>query len=138
MQKNSVKNFWDQVNKTDTCWLWTGSINNTGYGTFRVEGKNWMVHRYSYFLEHRSIDPKLVIDHICGTRLCVKPNHLEQVTLQENNKRVTRQITHCPKGHEYTLENTYYDIQMKRGTRMKMSLGRQCKTCRRIRQKERS
>jgi hypothetical protein len=23
--------FWPRVNKTDTCWLWTGNINHHGY-----------------------------------------------------------------------------------------------------------
>jgi len=51
------------------------------------------------------------IDHVyergCRYRDCLEPTHLEAVTHQENTARFKRRITHCPKGHEYTPENTY-------------------------------
>lgn len=31
--------------------------------------------------------PKMVIDHLCGNRLCINPGHLELVTRGENNRR---------------------------------------------------
>ena len=31
------EHFWDKVNKTDSCWLWTGKIDD-GYGRFNIKG----------------------------------------------------------------------------------------------------
>jgi hypothetical protein len=30
--------FWTKVKKTDTCWLWTGVPNDSGYGVLGVGG----------------------------------------------------------------------------------------------------
>lgn len=33
--------FWEKVNRTDGCWLWTAGTNNRGYGVFYpVHGKH--------------------------------------------------------------------------------------------------
>jgi hypothetical protein len=39
--------------------------------------------------------------------------------------------THCPRGHEYTPENTYTHVRNRPGG--KTSRGRECKTCHRVR-----
>lgn len=33
--------FWDKVNKTDSCWDWTASVDRFGYGKLTItESKN--------------------------------------------------------------------------------------------------
>lgn len=52
----------------------------------------------------------------------MNPEHLEPVTPAENARRAAAAVTHCPKGHEYTEENTY--LRPDTGHRL-------CKRCRR-------
>lgn len=70
------------------CWLWIAALHErAGYGAFRYKGQARLAHRVSY--EHfRGIIPAgLVLDHLCRTRCCVNPEHLEAVTLLENIRR---------------------------------------------------
>jgi hypothetical protein len=98
--------FWSRVNKTDSCWLWTGSIRGKGYGqTLRSNGSRSYAHRFSYELVNGPIPEGLCVDHICRVRLCVNPAHLQAVTLKENLLRgISRSAanarkTLCVRGH---------------------------------------
>jgi hypothetical protein len=70
-------------------------------------------HRVSYEAFKGPIPDGLTIDHLCRNRACVNPEHLEPVTMRVNCLRgespaaVHARKTHCPKGHEYSAENTY-------------------------------
>jgi hypothetical protein len=105
--------FWAKVEKTDTCWLWSGHTVTNGYGTIGVDKRRVLVHRYAYELLVGPIPDGLHLDHLCRVRTCVNPDHLEPVTNRENALRgasfVAQQAaqTHCLRGHEFTPENTY-------------------------------
>lgn len=107
--------FWMRVEKGQSgeCWRWTGFIDDSGYGTMRVEGKKQKVHRYAYGLLVGPIPTGLTLDHLCRVRACVNPNHLEPVTHRENVLRGSgpsaknARKTHCPRGHELTPANLY-------------------------------
>lgn len=60
------------------------------------------------------------MDHLCKTKNCVNPDHLEPVTLEENQRR--HWGAHCPRGHEFTPENS---ARNSRGARL-------CRKCRQI------
>lgn len=79
--------FWAQVDKTQTCWLWTGSGTPTGYGQIGVNGRKQYVHRYAYELLVGPIPEGLTIDHLCRNPPCVNPSHMEPVTQAENTRR---------------------------------------------------
>lgn len=85
-QRTPEDRFWAKVNKTETCWLWTASINaGTGYGQFaRSHGEGIDAHRFSYELASGPIPEKHDIHHLCHVRHCVNPAHLEAVTRSEN------------------------------------------------------
>lgn len=115
-----LKRFWAKANKTAGCWLWTDSLS-VGYGRFWT-GSTWVgAHRFAYETEHGAIPDGFEIDHLCRTKSCVRPSHLEAVTHQENGRRATALITHCPQGHEYNAANTY--VRSDRPSR-------DCRTCR--------
>lgn len=79
--------FWPRVQKTDTCWIWTGS-SATGYGVFKGNNKRQgPAHRFAYELLVGPIPEGLQLDHLCRVTLCVNPQHLEPVTPGENCRR---------------------------------------------------
>ena len=92
--------------KGDGCWLWTGSLNNKGYGQWGQNGRTRSAHRVAYEFYVGPIPEGLTIDHLCRTRHCVRPDHLEPVTSAENTRRARGD--ECSNGHAYTPENTKY------------------------------
>lgn len=112
------------------CLLWTGGTTQnceSGYGMFWNGQRLEPAHRWLMGRGYGPIPREMDVDHLCRNTLCVRPTHLEVVTRSENLRRgmigdVTRAraalITHCPRGHEYTPENT-----------MRSGRGRVCRTC---------
>ena len=133
----SADRFWENIDRSiGDCWNWLGSLDRDGYGRVRYNGRRTRAHRIAYELAIGPIPAGLVIDHLCRNRRCVNPDHLEPVTSQENTRRgVTGQAraeqkraqTHCEHGHEFTEANTAY----------RLTGGRKCKECHRLREAER-
>lgn len=122
--------FWEKVEVTESCWLWVASTNGKGYGTYSKWKLNRYAHRYAYEMVNGEIVDGLEIDHLCGTRNCVRPDHLEAVTHAENMRRMSQSQTHCKRGHEFTPENTRI-MNYGNGRRL-------CKECARITRRERA
>ena len=122
------------TDRSSDCWLWTGRLDNQGYGRITVKQRPMRAHRASYETFVGPVPTGLELDHVCRVRNCVNPDHLEPVTHRENvlrgasasgliaGRRVGGQQLgeSCPAGHVLTEENTY----LRRGI-----LG--CLTCRR-------
>lgn len=71
--------FWSHVNKTDSCWLWTGGEHTSGYGRIGLhEHNNRMeyAHRYSYALHFGELPDDVYVAHTCDVKMCVNPAHL--------------------------------------------------------------
>ena len=121
--------FLKYVNFTDSCWLWTGSLNHKGYGQWKYKGKTHRAHIIAFQLFGGVIPEGLELDHLCRVHPCVRPAHLEAVTHLENIRRGERgnsskyntSKTHCPYGHPL-------DAVDNRGSRF-------CRTCSRTRQR---
>lgn len=73
-----------KTDKTGSCWMWTGANNGRGYGRVAYQGRYWGAHRLAYELAYGAIPDGLVIDHICRNRGCVRPEHLQAVTIKQN------------------------------------------------------
>lgn len=124
--------FWSKVDRRgpDDCWLWTANTTKAqdGYGLFYVTGRSAVVaHRWSYEQVHGPLDRHLVVDHLCRTRLCVNPAHLEAVDPRENVLRgigptaINAAKVVCIRGHDFAPAAD--------GTRF-------CPTCRRATKRE--
>lgn len=121
-------NIESKIQKTETCWNWLGMINEKGYGRIDVSGRKISAHKYIYENTLGKIPDSLELDHLCRNRKCVRPDHLEPVTHQENIRRSLKNRvvkTHCIRGHEFNLENTYL---VRDGVRRSW---RNCRVCRR-------
>lgn len=108
------------------CHVFTRHKNNKGYGTTSHNGKLVYVHRYAWEQAKGPIPDGLQIDHRCRNRACCNVAHLRLVTPRINTienslspAALHAKTTHCPRGHEYTADNTYTST----GTRV-------CRTCR--------
>ena len=133
-----MQRFWNKVEKTDGCWLWTGARstclsrkNALVYGHMRIDGKYKKAHRVSYELHFGEIPKGKIVMHSCDTPLCVNPKHLSLGTKKMNgadmarkNRSYNQKKTHCPKGHEYSEENTYVFVSPSTNKSR-----RQCKIC---------
>jgi hypothetical protein len=124
--KTNYQYFIERVQKTDTCWIWVGTLTVKGYGRFaRSKNNRHKAHRWSYEHFVGPIAEGLTIDHLCRVRACVNPAHLEAVTIQENLSRAPRgtynwQDGKCKRGHDLAIV----------GYRERPKKGRECMGCR--------
>lgn len=108
---------------TNTCWLWNGSVREHGYGATSYRGKQILAHRLSYELFKGPIPRGLVIDHLCGVKRCLNPEHLEPVTVSENTRRYNKKV--YPAANGFCYKGHRKDQIYKRGTTCEL----RCRTC---------
>lgn len=76
--------FWDRVDRSGECWLWTAYRNEDGYGTVRFDGRMQGAHRVAWQLTHGPIPDGLDVLHSCDNPPCCKPDHLFLGTNHDN------------------------------------------------------
>ncbi len=133
MAKSASERFWARVDKSGDCWLWLGErtkpADEDGYGRIRAPQGRIVAHRFAYEEKHGPVPAGMVLDHLCRTRLCVNPDHLEPVTAYVNMMRgagfPARQLaqTHCLRGHPLAGDN----LRLVNGGK-----SRCCRACRRM------
>jgi len=79
-----------------------------------------MAHRVAYELEIGPIPEGLTLDHLCGNKACVRPDHLDPCTRGNNVQRHYEKQTQCRHGHSLD------DALIHHGRR-------ECRTCNRER-----
>jgi hypothetical protein len=113
----------------DDCWLWTGPVTSHGYGYLGRDGRKVMAHRATFELWNGPIPGGAELDHLCKTRRCGRPDHLELVSRRENVRRsdslsgLRSRQTHCVRGHAFDPSNT----------RINRNGSRSCRACHRER-----
>lgn len=131
---------------TSECVLWTGAVNEDGYGRCTVNGRQGLAHRVAWEAEHGPIPAGMQVDHACHNatgchrgadcphRRCVNLAHLQLVTPRVNQLLKLapvgwseRILTHCLRNHPRTVANTYFGRDGKR----------RCMACRREDQRRR-
>jgi hypothetical protein len=95
-KKSTPESFWARVSgsrsERNGCWNWTGSTNNTGYGTLVYHGRAATAHRVAAFLLGLVDDiaaPKNrkgvgFVLHQCDNKLCCNPKHMRIGTYAQN------------------------------------------------------
>jgi len=76
--------FWQHVNLTGDCWLWTANRQKAGYGRFWAEGATVSAHRFAYVLAYGVIPTGMDVCHRCDNPSCVRPSHLWLGTHDDN------------------------------------------------------
>ena len=119
-----------------SCIEWKGGRDKDGYGYKNIQGRRWRLHRFVWTWVNGPIPKGMWVLHACDNPPCCNPDHLFLGNAAMNSRDRDRKgrngqtnKTHCPRGHEYTKENTriYTD---RRGT------ARFCRECKRLRRKE--
>ena len=79
-----MKRFWDKVDKSGDCWIWTAATGRGGYGVFSVDGRAVRAHRAAYVLHKGDIPNDMHVLHICDNPACVRIDHLFLGTHSDN------------------------------------------------------
>lgn len=79
------------------CWLWEGSMMNTGYGILRTKQPRaqHLAHRVSYAAFVKNIRHDEFILHHCDNPLCVNPDHLFAGTHDDNMRDMVAKGRSC-------------------------------------------
>lgn len=81
-----IEKFRGSIDKTQTCWNFTGRINKDGYGEMDVtygKSRRVLAHRFSYEL-HKGSCGRNIIGHSCNNKRCVNPEHLYITNHKDN------------------------------------------------------
>lgn len=122
----AFRRLWNRFLVSDEgCWEASGSQDGRGYPQISDGGRPRKTHIVLWEALHGPVPDGLELDHLCRNPRCLRPDHLEPVTHLENVRRGdggkhSSAKTHCPRGHEYTLANTYVNPK---GSRV-------CRACR--------
>lgn len=99
--------------------LWLRGLDANGYGQFRLGQRVVKSHQVSWQMAYGAPSPGLEPDHTCNIRSCVRPDHMDWVTHEENARRVAERSDACRRGHRWDEQDPIIHPN-----------GRECRICR--------
>lgn len=117
--QREIDRFWEKIDKTGDCWIWTAAKTNKGYGKLTIRRRTWIAHRFAFTITHGMIPSSAHVLHRCDNPPCCNPDHL---FLGSNDDNIRDRIAKwrgrkLSKGQEaqaaqlYANGATYRDIQ---------------------------
>lgn len=97
----AIARFFAQVDKNGPicphlgtrCHLWTGTVNQRGYGVTKIGGKLTQAHVVATEIAGIPVPEGMVRRHLCGVKLCVNTEHVVPGTQAENMADMARMGT---------------------------------------------
>jgi len=108
-----VKRFWDKVDKSGNCWLWTAGKDKDGYGLIKFNGRQHRAHRVVLLLDGCDIPSGMLVCHTCDNPSCVNPDHLWIGTNDDNMADMHKKSRHVSRPGEkhHNAKITEEDVQ---------------------------
>jgi hypothetical protein len=106
MRRSTPADFWQRSEGSGQCLVWTGAVNEDGYGLVGYQGRGYAAHRLAWILAHGPIPIGQCVLHRCDNPPCVRPDHLWLGTHADNmadmrRKGRRRGISAIPRSGEW-------------------------------------
>lgn len=98
--------FFQCLKQEGDCLIWPHNPRSV-YGYVIWDGKHQLAHRVAFLLHHGKY-PDGILHHECRNTKCQNINHLTDMSRSDHSFTHNKNTkTHCMRGHEYTVTNTY-------------------------------